>query len=122
MSKIIKGENKRSRKQLVIDWKLVDELFAYGCNGVQIAARLGIHPQTLYDRTVEEKKTEFSVYMQEKRSKGETCLRETQFKLAQRGNVQMLIWLGKERLGQKDKSPEEVASNNFSIHINEIPK
>jgi hypothetical protein len=37
------------------------------------------------------------------RATGDALLLQTQFKKAQEGNVSMLIWLGKQRLGQSDK-------------------
>lgn len=41
-------------------------------------------------------------------------LREKQWELAMDGNVQMLIWLGKQYLGQKD-SP-------MDMNVNELPE
>ena len=91
------------RPAALIDWKAVDRLLQAGCTGVQIAARLGIHPETLYDGCKREYKTDFSVYSQQKKEHGETLLHEQQFALAMKGNLGMLVWLGKQRLSQKDK-------------------
>jgi hypothetical protein len=90
------------RPTIPIDWEKVDELLEYGCTGVEIAARLGITGETLYERTQREKGASFSLYANEKRAKGDTLLREYQFKQAKKGNITMLIWLGKQRLGQKE--------------------
>jgi hypothetical protein len=38
---------------------------------------------------------------------GKTSLRRYQFDLAKKGNATMLIWLGKQYLGQSDKPTEE---------------
>ena len=38
---------KRGRKKIVIDWKSVDKSLKAGANGVQVAAKLGIHYDTL---------------------------------------------------------------------------
>lgn len=38
---------------------------------------------------------------------GRAALRRMQFQAAQKGNVQMQIWMGKQYLGQKDKSEVE---------------
>ncbi|MBC6988956.1 hypothetical protein [Hymenobacter sp. BT491] len=92
-----------ARSATVIDWKTVDRLLKAGCTGVQIAARLGIHPETLYDNCKRDHKTDFSAYSAEKKADGETLLLEQQMNLAMKGNLGMLIWLGKQRLGQKDK-------------------
>ena len=40
-------------------------------------------------------------------SRGKISIRRKQFEVAQSGNVTMLIWLGKQHLGQRDK--QEVA-------------
>lgn len=87
----------------LIDWKTVDRLLQAGCTGLQIAARFGIHPDTLYRACEEAYKVGFAAYSAEKRAHGETLLQEQQFALAMKGNLGMLIWLGKQRLGQKDK-------------------
>lgn len=111
------------RTKCTIDWTLVDEYLEAGATGTSIAATLGIHPETLYDKVVKERNVaHFSDYLQEKRAKGDSNIHLWQYKSAKRGNIQMLIWLGKNRLGQKDKSPEEVASNvSYNIVIHEIP-
>lgn len=49
-------------------------------------------------------------------------LKRKQFELAMSGNCSMLIWLGKQYLGQKDKSPEEVGITQFNVMVNEVPK
>lgn len=85
-----------------IDWDIVDELLMKGCTGTQIASRMGIHPDTLYDRCYNEKGTRFSEYAQQKREKGDSLLLETQFNMAIERDRAMLIWLGKQRLGQKE--------------------
>jgi hypothetical protein len=85
-----------------IDWDFVDDLLIRGCTGTQIASRLGVHPQTLYNRCEDEKGSLFSEYAQRKREKGDTLLLETQFNMAIEKDRAMLIWLGKQRLGQKE--------------------
>lgn len=95
------------RPAAIIDWKAVDRLLQAGCTGVQIAARLGIHAETLYDNCKREHKSDFSVYSQQKKEHGETLLHEQQFALAMKGNLGMLVWLGKQRLGQKERSANE---------------
>ena len=95
------------RPPAIIDWKAVDRLLQAGCAGTQIAARLGIHANTLYERCSQEHKCDFSDYSQQKREHGETLLLEQQFTIAMKGDKTMLIWLGKQRLGQKERSANE---------------
>lgn len=92
-----------------IDFDLVDELLMAGCDGTQIAAVLGCHKETLYDRVKEIKKTDFSDYKAQKRAKGDAALLKAQYESAvvdkDRG---MQIWLGKNRLGQTDKTQNTI--------------
>jgi hypothetical protein len=89
-----------------IDWEKVDQLLIAGCKGTEIAGYLGMHPETLYRRVEEEKKVGFGVYLQEKRSKGDSLLRAHQYAkamgLTDKGENSLLIWLGKVRLEQKE--------------------
>ena len=98
------------REKIEIDFKKVDNLLKMGCSGVEIAASIGCHPDTLYKRVEETFKTTFSAYAQEKKSVGDSILRAKQFEVAigneekdLKPNVTMLIWLGKQRLGQSEK-------------------
>jgi hypothetical protein len=92
-----------SREKTKIDWVFVDNKLANFWVGTEIAACLGITEDTLYNRVKETFNLDFSVYRAQKRAKGEGTLRELQLKAAQDGNVTMLIWLGKQYLGQSDK-------------------
>ena len=109
MARILKRKPKAAnRPKFDINWKHVDDLLAAGCLGTEIAATLGIHPDTLYRRCEIENKVPFSNYLQEKRAKGETILRAAQYDEAVRGrNTTLLIWLGKQRLGQLEKQNVE---------------
>lgn len=90
------------RPLIPIDWDKVDEWLESGCKGTEIAPRLGVSTDTLYNRTASEKRVSFSEYAHEKKSKGDGILRHTQFKSAIKGNITMQIWLGKQRLDQKE--------------------
>lgn len=101
------------RKEIKIDWKVVDGYLASGCTGTEIAAQLGFFPDTLYRRCVSEKKKQFADYAAEKRQKGDLMLKAKQFGVAMGGNTTMLVWLGKQRLNQSEqpKSKEEFNGN-----------
>jgi len=96
------------RPKAIIDWKQVDRLLEAGCTGTQVAARIGIHPDTLYIACRDTHNLTFSAYAEEKRASGDSILQQAQFQQAVKGNVTMLIWLGKQRLGQRDKSDVEI--------------
>lgn len=92
------------RKKLSIDWLRVNKALEAGANGVQVAAMLGMHPDTLYNKCKEVHKMDFSAYLQLKREAGNEKLLKAQFDLAVKENDRsMLIWLGKQRLNQAEK-------------------
>lgn len=97
------------RKRAVIDWNKVDKYLQAQCDGTGIAGLLGIHPETLYDACKRDKKTDFSVYAAQKKGEGKEILRAKQFEVAMSGDKAMLIWLGKQYLGQNDKTFSEIS-------------
>jgi len=96
-----------ARPKVDIDWKKVDKLLEADCEGTEIAAYLGIVPNTLYRRCELDHKISFSKYLQEKKAKGNSLLKVKQFDAAMSGDKTMMIWLGKQRLGQKEKQDIE---------------
>ncbi len=96
------------RKKAIIDWNAVDQQLIAGYMGTEVAAHLGVAPETLYRHCRNEKKVDFSVYLQEKRAKGNGLIKLAQFDEAINNRDRgMLIWLGKNRLGQSDKETVE---------------
>ena len=85
-----------------IDWDLVDDLLKAGCPGTEIAPHFDMIADTLYDRVKLEKGVTFTEYSLSKRSHGDGLIRQTQYKKALKEDNTMLIWLGKQRLGQKE--------------------
>ena len=110
-------KNKTGRPKAVINWEEVDKLLIAGCIGTDIAHQFGMHADTLYDNCVRDNKVSFSLYAQRKRSHGDNLLRMVQFDEAVRKRDRgMLIWLGKNRLSQHDKS-EIAHKGTFPIEI-----
>ena len=92
-----------ARPKVDIDWERVNELLEADCEGTEIAAHLGIVPNTLYRRCEDDHKISFSKYLQEKKARGNSLLKEKQFEKAMAGDSGMLVWLGKNRLNQADR-------------------
>lgn len=109
------------RPYITIDWKVVDSLLEAGCKGYGISAYIGIHHDTLYDRCVKEKGMSFSDYSAKMRAKGDSMLEVAQFKNAMNGNTSMQIWLGKQRLGQKEQISNQ-QENPYAQKIAEIQR
>ena len=107
-----------SRKPKKIDWKKVEQLLAAGALGTQIASMLGFSSCHLYKMCKKEHKMDFSEYAQQHRAKGDGILAAHQYAKAlghtDKGDNTLLIWLGKNRLNQKE-NPVEAALNQETV-------
>lgn len=110
------------RPEKPIDWAKVDSLLISGCSGAEIASHFSLSPDTLYDRVAAKYGKPFSSYSHELRQKGDSLLKAKQFEKAMTGDNTMLIWLGKNRMGQKEHHENNVVPNDKSLEllINEI--
>lgn len=111
-------EKRNGHLPKLIDWNKVDQLLEAGCKGTEIAAYFGVHEDTLYTRCQNEKGSRFSAYSQEKRSKGDSILRAKQFENAMKGNTTMQIWLGKQRLDQRDSKDDVQQAQKVVFEVN----
>lgn len=93
-----------ARPKADIDWDKIDRLLEAGCDGTEVAATFGINEETLYRRCEKDNKVGFSDYKATKRASGDRLLRVKQFEIAMTGDKTMLVWLGKQRLGQSEKN------------------
>ena len=78
----------------------LEQLASFGCTNTEIASFFGCSPDLL--------EKNYSEFLTKGRDKGKIRLRQLQFKAAEKGNVTMLIWLGKQVLGQTDKQEVEL--------------
>jgi hypothetical protein len=97
------------RKPAKIDWARVDEMLAAQCHGTEIAAALGIHPDTLYNACIRDNKTDFSAYSQAKKAAGVQFARESFYRQAWHGDpeagttaTRQIFWL-KNHASMADK-------------------
>lgn len=95
---------KTGRPKIEVDFAEIDKLCQIQCTGEEIASFFEISYDTLERRCKEQFKVSFAEYIKEKSAKGKSSLRRMQWKAAMNGNVTMLIWLGKQYLGQADKT------------------
>lgn len=84
-----------ANRSLNINPEQVRKLAGIGCTNVEIADIVGCSHDTLARRFKDE--------LADGRSHGKASLRRKQWNVALSGNVTMLIWLGKQILGQSDK-------------------
>lgn len=92
-----------------IDWEKVGQLFIVGANITQAAAAIGVCKDTLYRKCQIDLKQTIQSYQQEKWEKGNSILLGAQYEKAiKEKNPTMLIWLGKQRLNQKENLEEKI--------------
>jgi hypothetical protein len=87
-----------------IDWEEFDKLCHIQCLQSEIAEWFGCTDDTIQAAVLREKGMGFSEYYEQKRGQGKISLRRLQWQTMQKGNVTMLIWLGKQYLNQSDKT------------------
>lgn len=102
------------RKEIPIDWDKVGLMLEAGCLGTEIAGEFNCHPDTIYNRCVEELGIKFSEFTRQKKNKGDGSLRIRQFREAMKGDKTLLIWLGKQRIGQRE-TPLETQDFNGKL-------
>ena len=110
----------------VIDYETLDGLCEIHCTGEEIAAILDISYETLNRRLIEEGHEGFKEYFKRKSAGGKKSLRRRQMDSALDGNVPMMIWMGKQLLGQSEKSEDRTGNiegetlktdNKFTVEI-----
>jgi len=89
------------RPKKEINLVLLKKLSAIHCTQQEMSDILDIHRDTFIERLKSD--PEFSDIYKKARSEGKMSLRRYQFELAKSGHATMLIWLGKQYLGQTDK-------------------
>lgn len=85
-----------ARPKKVIDYEMVERLSHIHCTQEEIADILGVSTKTL------QRDPQFSLIYKKGLNLGRMSLRRKQFEAANKGNITMLIWLGKQLLNQKD--------------------
>ena len=91
-------------------WELFDNLCQIQCTSGEIAAVFGTTRDRLGDACHRVHGKGLGEYRKERSEGGKGLLRRRQWQAAMEGNVTMLIWLGKNMLGQSDSGPAQVAA------------
>lgn len=110
----VKRKKKRGRPKVPIDWEEFDKLCLIQCTLEEIANWFKCSVDTIENRCKAEKGLLFSEYFKKASAGGKISLRRKQFQAANAGSVPMLIWLGKQYLGQSDKN--EIAGPGGKAH------
>lgn len=97
---------KRGRKKIQIDYEKAEKLAQILCTQSEIASVLGVSIDLL------EHDPEFIRIHKKGLETGRASIRRMQYAAASTGNPTMLIWLGKQHLGQRDKIDQEIGGSD----------
>ena len=95
-------------KKYNIDKEQVEQLASFGCSNTEIASFFGCSKDLI--------SKSYSTNIAKGKDKVKIILRKYQWTAAKNGNVAMLIWLGKQYLGQADK--QEVTTTELPEGFN----
>ena len=100
-----------ARPKKEIDSEKVEQLSSFGCTNTEIASFFNVSERTI--------RRSYAEYLTKGRDKGKIRLRQMQWKAAEKGNVTMLIWLGKQVLGQTDQPTmlQDELAEGFDLEI-----
>lgn len=90
------------------DWVAVEKLFALRCTLVEAAGVCRVHPYALAQACKRQYGMTYGELVDRFAADTKRDLREKQVSLALEGNPTMLIWLGKQMLGQRDQQDIEM--------------
>lgn len=107
-----------ARPRKTIDIELIKKLAAIQCTWEEICSIVEISRRTIERR--------YAQVIEDARNNGKMSLKRKQYEVAMSGNPQMLIWLGKQHLGQRDKTeidlarlPDEVLAQEAKRRVGE---
>lgn len=95
------------RPRAELNLKLIRSLAQIGCTLTEIASIIGVNEKTIRRRASDE--------IEKGHNEMRTTLRRWQYLKAKDGNVAMLIWLGKQFLGQRERIDETIREEVVTI-------
>ena len=94
---------RRGPKPRWVDPDLLEKFVELGCTLQDVATLFGFKSLTSIKTRI--RREPWKSAWQRGRAKGNIALRQAQWRAALAGNTTMLIWLGKQYLGQTDQGP-----------------
>ena len=110
-----KGDPEGGRPRVEIDIDKLRNMVRIQCTAEECAGVFECSVDTLDRRLKEEGYGGFADFYKRYSDEGKSSLRRAQWKAAQDGNPTMLVWLGKQMLGQRDKQEIE---HSGALNIN----
>lgn len=103
---------KRGPKPKPLDYDVIERLAARQASNREIAGILGVSESTIRKRIDDDPK--LRALIEKAKGKGLAALRSKQYEVAMSGDRTLLIWLGKQYLGQSDKREDKA---NISVGV-----
>ena len=116
------AQAKMGRPKKIIDKEQFETLCEMQCIQTEICSVLKVTEKTLIAWCKETYGDTFSNTIKRFSEGGKMSLRRKQLEVAINGNVTMLIWLGKQYLGQRDKTEytENIASEKLDSLLEQL--
>ena len=111
---------KKTKPRIEIDFEKFEILCGMQCTKPEIAGVFKCSDETLDTRIKEYYGQTFSEVYEIYSQNGKISLRREQFKLANKGDRVMLIWLGKQYLNQSDKNVSDIKLTDTKFELNII--
>jgi len=96
--------NSIGRPKKELDWKVLDSILQFGATLIDCAEMCEMSDDSIQRRIKDEHGCTFTEYRNRKMSRMRVKLLQKQYESAMAGNTALLIWLGKQHLGQSDKN------------------
>ena len=109
---LVKRPKKAGRPQVTVDSAELDRLIDIGCHDNEIAAQFGMSETTLHRK--------YGSRLVKRRAVVRAELREKQLSLARAGDRTMLIWLGKNMIGQSDRADVTSGGEPLKVIVERI--
>ncbi len=110
-----KASRGKGRPMVQLDLEQVETLAGIQCTDYEIALVMGVSAKTIERRKASD--PAFLSAYEKGRCGGRMSLRKWQFESAKGRNTTMLIWLGKQYLGQSDKADMTSGGQPFRFTI-----
>lgn len=98
-------------------WEFLDSLIVWSAHAEYIAEQLGISEDTLSKRIKEKHGCTFTEYRNKRKERIRINIAKKQYDEAMKGNASLLIWLGKNELGQTDKIEKSIEKETARLII-----
>lgn len=110
-------DNSLGKPPIILDWDYIAKLCQCGCSGKEVADWIGVSCDTLYERCCRDNGMLWTRFSSMHKHRGDGNIRRRQYEVAMDGDRVMLIWLGKQRLGQRENP---ISTEEMPAHIKEF--